>query len=150
MSYAHVAHDCVIGDHVIITNSSQVAGHCELEDWSIVEGMCGIHQFARIGAHAFIAAGSKLAQDAPPYSMVAGAERARMVGINEVGLSRRGFSAPTIAALKSAVRTIFYSKMPRPDALRAAREQHPDVPEVIRMVDFIANSKRGVVGRARA
>ena len=91
MNYVHVAHDCLIGDHSILANSTELAGHCVLEEWVVTAGMCGVHQFSRIGAHAMLAAGSKVAQDVPPYSMVAG-DRARLVGINAVGLERRGFS----------------------------------------------------------
>ena len=79
MNYVHVAHDCFIGDNSIIANSTELAGHCVLEEWVVTAGMCGVHQFSRIGAHAIVAAGSKVAQDVPPYSMVAG-DRARLVG----------------------------------------------------------------------
>jgi UDP-N-acetylglucosamine acyltransferase len=149
MNYVHIAHDCQVGDHAVVANSCGIAGHCVLEEWAIVEGMCGVHQYCRIGAHAILAAGSKLAQDVPPYAMAAGAERARMVGVNEVGLQRRGFPAETIAALKAAMRTIFYSKLLRDDALKKALAEQGHCPEVRRLVEFIANSKRGVVGRER-
>ena len=102
MNYVHVAHDCLIGDHSILANSTEIAGHCVLEEWVVTAGMCGIHQFSRIGAHAMLAAGSKVAQDVPPYSMVAG-DRARLVGINAVGLERRGFSPEVIAALRACL-----------------------------------------------
>jgi UDP-N-acetylglucosamine acyltransferase len=149
MNYAHVAHNCRIGDNVIIANGSQLGGHCMLDEWSAVEGMCGVHQFCHIGAHAFVAAGGKVAQDVPPYAMVAGAERARLAGINEIGLQRRGFSAEQISAIKSATRTIFYSTLKREDALKKVIDELGQFPEVHRLVDFIANSKRGVVGRER-
>ena len=90
MNYVHVAHDCIIGDHCILANSTELAGHFVLEEWVVTAGMCGIHQFSRIGAHAMLAAGSKVAQDVPPYAMVAG-DRARLVGVNAIGLERRGF-----------------------------------------------------------
>ncbi|MGH7814057.1 MAG: acyl-ACP--UDP-N-acetylglucosamine O-acyltransferase [Candidatus Binataceae bacterium] len=147
MTSVHVAHDCTIGDHAIIATGTGLAGHCAIEEYVTVEGMVGLHQFCRVGAHAIVAAGSKVAQDVPPYSMVAGPERARLAGINGIGLKRRGFPAETIAALKSAVRTIFFGKLLRADALRKAREEHGDVPEVRRLIDFIANSKRGVTSR---
>jgi UDP-N-acetylglucosamine acyltransferase len=149
MTYAHVAHDCLIGDHVILAASTGLAGHCVIEDYAICEGQVGVHQFARIGTHAIVAAGAKVAQDVPPYSMVAGSERARLAGVNEIGLQRRGFKPETIAALKSAIRTLFFSKTLRDEAVRQVLREHGTVVEVVRLVDFINNSKRGVVGRER-
>jgi UDP-N-acetylglucosamine acyltransferase len=149
MNYVHIAHDCQVGNNVIIAVSSAIAGHCVLEDWSAVEGMCGLHQFTRVGGHAIIAAGSKVAQDVPPYAMVAGSERARLVGVNTIGLERRGFRAETVAALKQAFRTLFYGKLARKDALSRVLEESGDIPEVRRLVEFITNSQRGVVGRNR-
>ncbi len=149
MNYVHVAHNCRIGDDVILTNGSQIAGHCVIEEYAAVEGMAGVHQFCRIGGHAFVAAGAKVAQDVPPYSMVAGAERARLVGINEIGLQRRGFTPETISALKAAMRTIFYSKLLREEALQKVLDELGSIPEVRRLVEFIAASERGVVGRER-
>ncbi|HZP44618.1 MAG TPA: acyl-ACP--UDP-N-acetylglucosamine O-acyltransferase [Candidatus Binataceae bacterium] len=149
MNYVHVAHDCVIGDDSIIANSTEIAGHCVLEEWVVTAGMCGIHQFSRIGAHAIVAAGSKVAQDVPPYSMVAGGDRARLVGVNTIGLERRGFKPETIAALKAAFRKLFYSKLLRDEAIREIIAQHGEFSEIRRLVDFISNSPRGVVGRDR-
>jgi UDP-N-acetylglucosamine acyltransferase len=148
MNYVHIAHDCRIGDHSILANSTEIAGHCVLEEWVVTAGMCGFHQFTRIGAHAMVAAGSKVAQDVPPYSMVAG-DRARLVGINELGLERRGFKPATITAIKAAVRKLFYSSTLREDALRELDDEFAGVAEVERLVAFIRESKRGVVGRER-
>jgi len=148
MNYVHVAHDCLIGDHSILANSTEIAGHCVLDEWVVTAGMCGIHQFSRVGAHAMLAAGSKVAQDVPPYAMVAG-DRARMVGINAVGLERRGFSPEVIAALRASFRTLFYSKQLREDALKRVLDEHGAMPEVNRLVEFIRASERGVVGRDR-
>lgn len=149
MNYVHVAHDCLIGDNSIIANSTEIAGHCVLEEWVVTAGMCGIHQFSRVGAHAIVAAGSKVAQDVPPYSMVAGSDRARLVGVNTVGLERRGFAPQTIAAVKAAFRTLFFGKLLREEAIKQVLAQHGECSEVRRLVDFIANSPRGVVGRDR-
>jgi len=149
MNYVHVAHDCAIGDHSIIANSTEIAGHCQLEEWVVTAGMCGIHQFSRIGAHAIVAAGSKVAQDVPPYSMVAGSDRARLIGINSIGLERRGFTPATVTALKAAFRTLFYGKLLRDDAIKEILAQHGALPEIRRLVKFIGNSSRGVVGRNR-
>jgi UDP-N-acetylglucosamine acyltransferase len=149
MNYVHVAHDCQIGDHSIIANSTEIAGHCVLEEWVVTAGMCGIHQFSRIGAHAIVAAGSKVAQDVPPYSMVAGDQRARLVGVNSIGLERRGFPPATVSALKAAFRMLFYGKLLRDDAIRQILQQYGQLSEIRRLVDFITGSTRGVVGRDR-
>lgn len=148
MNYVHVAHDCQVGDHSIIANSTEIAGHCVLEEWVVTAGMCGIHQFSRVGAHAIVAAGSKVSQDVPPYSMVAG-DRARLVGVNSLGLERREFSPEAITALKGAFRTLFYSKLLRDEAIIKVRATYGGFPEVSRLVDFITSSPRGVVGRDR-
>ncbi len=148
MPYVHIAHDCAIGDHCILVNSTQLGGHCVIEEFANLEGMSGVHQFCRIGAYALVAAGAKVAQDVPPYSMVAG-DRARLAGVNEIGLQRRGFSTDTISAIKAATRTLFFSKLLREDAIAKTLEQHGHLAEVRRLVDFINNSKRGVVGRER-
>jgi UDP-N-acetylglucosamine acyltransferase len=149
MNYVHIAHDCIIGDHSILANSTEVAGHCVLDEWVVSAGMCGIHQFSRVGAHAMLAAGSKVAQDVPPYAMVAGGDRARLIGINTIGLERRGFSPETIATLRAAFRTLFYSKLLRDEAIAQVLEEHGKLPEVRRLIDFIRASERGVVGRDR-
>lgn len=149
MNYAHIAHDCIIGDHCRVGDYTGLAGHIVFEEWVIASPYCGIHQLSRVGAHAFLAAGSKVARDVPPYSMVAGEERARLVGVNEVGLERRGFPAETIAALKRALRTLFYSEFLREDAIAKVLERDGNVPEVRALIDFIVKSERGVVGRQR-
>jgi UDP-N-acetylglucosamine acyltransferase len=148
MNYTHIAHDCQIGDHAIIANSTEIAGHCVVEEWVVTAGMCGVHQFSRIGAHAFVAAGSKIAQDVPPYAMVAG-DRARLVGVNTTGLERRGFDPEMVGAIKSAFRTLFYSKLLRDEAIRQILDDYGHFAEVRRLVDFILKSERGVVGRDR-
>jgi UDP-N-acetylglucosamine acyltransferase len=149
MNYAHIAHDCYVGDHAIIANSTELAGHCVLEEWVVTAGMCGVHQFSHIGAHAFVAAGSKVALDVPPYAMVAGSERARLIGVNSTGLERRGFEPETIAALKGAFRTLFYGKLLRKEAIRKVINEHGHCAEVHQLVEFITNSERGIVGRDR-
>ena len=148
MNYAHIAHDCHVGDHSIIANSTELAGHCVLEEWVVTAGMCGVHQFSHIGAHAFVAAGSKVAQDVPPYAMVAG-DRARLIGVNTTGLERRGFMPDTIGALKSAFRMLFYGKLLRDEAVRQVLAEYGHCAEVRRLIEFITRSERGVVGRDR-
>ncbi len=148
MPYVHIAHDCEIGDHCILVNSTQLGGHCVIEEFANLEGMSGVHQFCRIGAYALVAAGAKVAQDVPPYSMVAG-DRARLAGVNEIGLQRRGFTPDSMSAIKAATRTLFFSKLLREEAIAKTLEEYGHLAEVRRLVDFINNSKRGVVGRER-
>jgi UDP-N-acetylglucosamine acyltransferase len=148
MNYVHVAHDCQVGDHSIIANSTQLGGHVALEEWVNMGAMSAIHQFARVGAHTMIGAGSMVAQDVPPYALVAG-DRARLIGVNTVGLERRDFSPQTISALRGAFRTLFYSGLPREQAIAQILERDGRVPEIRRLVDFITSSKRGVVSRNR-
>lgn len=148
MNYVHIAHDCIIGDHCILANSTELAGHCVLEDWVVAAGLCGVHQFTRVGQHAMLAAGSKVAQDVPPFAMVRG-DRARLVGINTVGLERRNFDAATVAAIKRTFRTLFYSRLLREQAIAKVLEQDGDIAEIRRIVDFLQSSARGVVSRSR-
>jgi UDP-N-acetylglucosamine acyltransferase len=149
MNYVHIAHDCIIGDHCILANSTELAGHIVLEDWVVAAGLCGVHQFTRVGRHAMLAAGSKVAQDVPPFAMVRGDDRARLVGVNTIGLERRNFNPATIAAIKRAFRTLFFSKLLRDDAIAKVQEQDGAVPEVGYLVEFLQRSERGVVGRSR-
>jgi len=148
MNYVHIAHDCIIGDHCILANSTELAGHIVLEDWVVAAGLCGVHQFTRVGRHAMLAAGSKVAQDVPPYAMVRG-DRARLVGVNTIGLERRNFDPAATAAIKRAFRTLFYSKMLRDEAIAKVIERDGSVPEVRYLIEFVQRSERGVVGRSR-
>ncbi len=148
MNYVHIAHDCIIGDHCIMANSTELAGHCVLEDWVFAAGLCGVHQFTRIGQHAMLAAGSKVAQDVPPFAMVQG-DRARLVGINTLGLQRRNFDPATTAAIKRAFRTLFFSRLLREQAIAKVMERDGEVAEVRQIVDFLQRSERGVVSRSR-
>jgi UDP-N-acetylglucosamine acyltransferase len=106
MAYVHVAHDCVIGDHTVFANLTQLAGHVTVGDWAILGGMCGVHQFVRIGSHAMCGGGSTLVQDVPPFVLCRGSP-AQPFAINVEGLQRRGFDEATVSALKRAYRTIF-------------------------------------------
>ena len=144
MAYVHIAHDCVIGNHCILANNATLAGHAVLEDWVILGGFAGIHQFCRIGAHAFIGMGSLVNADVPPFVMVAH-QYAAPRGINAEGLKRRGFDAERIAAIKRAYRTLYVSGKPAAEAreqLEAAASSSADVRQ---MLDFITQSERGVL-----
>src|ERR1700687_399891 len=117
MAYSHVAHDCIIGSEVILANSVAIAGHCGVGAWAIIGGMVGIHQFVRVGKGAMIGAGAMVPLDIPPYVLAWG-DRARLSGLNLIGLRRRGFSAETIAVLKKAYRDLFFSDQPITEQLK--------------------------------
>lgn len=143
MAYCHVAHDCIIGNRAILANGASLAGHVEIEDYAILGGFTLVHQFTRIGKHAFCGLGTVVAQDIPPFATAAG-NRARTAGINKEGLKRRGFSAELIRALHTAFRQLIKSKLPREQALAEIQPLIEQNPEVDYLVQFIVNSKRGI------
>ncbi|HYW08602.1 MAG TPA: acyl-ACP--UDP-N-acetylglucosamine O-acyltransferase [Longimicrobium sp.] len=143
MAYAHVAHDCTLGDHVILSNAVNMAGHVTIQDWAIVGGMTPIHQFVRIGAHAFVGGGSRVAKDVPPYVKAAGSPM-QLYGLNSVGLQRRGFSEEVRRELKRAYRLFFASSHNTTQAMVRAREELRALPEVEVFLSFFENSERGV------
>ncbi|HEX7128430.1 MAG TPA: acyl-ACP--UDP-N-acetylglucosamine O-acyltransferase [Thermodesulfobacteriota bacterium] len=143
MAYSHVAHDCVLGDNVILANAATLAGHVTVEDHVILGGLAAVQQFARLGAHSFIGGTSGVNQDVAPYMLVSGVPASNR-GLNLVGLKRRGFSEETIRALKRAYQTIFRSGTTLAKALEQVRAELADVPEVVRLVEFIETSKIGV------
>ena len=143
MVSSHVAHDCRVGDGVILANGAALGGHVEAQDHAIVGGLAGVHQHVRIGESALCAAGAMVSMDVPPFCIVAG-DRARLHGLNVIGLRRRGFGAATIARLKRAYRVLFQAGGTRREAVARARAAVGDVPEVARLLDFVAASRRGV------
>lgn len=143
MAYTHVAHDCELGNHVILANSVNMAGHVLVEDWVIVGGVTPIHQFVRIGAHAFVGGGSRVPQDVPPYCRAAG-NPPRLFGLNSVGLERRGLSDDVRKALKTAYRMLFKSDVNLSKALDRVEAEIPGVPEVRHLIQFIRASERGI------
>ena len=143
MAYAHVAHDCEIGNHVVLSNAVNMAGHVVIEDWVVVGGITPIHQFVRIGAHAFVGGGSRIPQDVPPYCRAAG-NPPKLYGLNTVGLERRGFSPETRTALKQAYRILFNSRLNISQALRRAEEVVVGIPEVRHLLEFVRTSRRGI------
>lgn len=142
MNNAHIAHDCQVGSHCIITGPGGLAGHVILEDYAVLGAFTGVHQFCRVGESAMCAGNAKLRKDAPPFSMVAG-DGARVVGLNVVGLRRRGFPPETIRTLKHAFHLLFNSRMRFQEALKRVREEIPDSPEVNRLGLFLEESQRG-------
>jgi len=143
MSYVHVAHDCRIGNHVILSNAVNMAGHVSIADWAIVGGMTPIHQFVRVGEHAFVGGQSRISKDIPPYVKAAGIPLA-LYGLNSVGLQRRGFSKEVRDELKKAYRLFFASSHNITQAMARAREELRALPEVEAFLTFIESSERGV------
>ena len=142
MAYAHIAHDCQIGDHVILANAASLAGHVTVGDYAIFGGFAVAHQFCRIGAHAFIGGFSKLSKDVPPFVMADGA-RARSIGLNKEGLRRRNFSPETITLLNRCFRQLV--KKQGDDMVWAEFEQAAEnEPALQQMLDFIRASERGI------
>ena len=144
MAYVHFAHDCQIGHKTIFANACQLAGHVTVGDWAIFGATTLVHQFVHIGAHAFTGMGTYLPQDLPPYVMAAG-NMARPFGINSEGLRRRGFSADAIQALKRAYRTLYRAGLPLEEAKRQLAEQAGHCAEVKPILQFLENSKRGII-----
>ncbi|MEJ2215621.1 MAG: acyl-ACP--UDP-N-acetylglucosamine O-acyltransferase [Gemmatimonadota bacterium] len=143
MAYAHVAHDCIIGDHVILSNAVNMGGHVEIQDWAIVGGLTAIHQFVRIGAHAFVGGASRVPKDVAPFVRAAGSP-IEMAGLNSVGLQRRGFSTEARRELKRAYRLMFRSNLNVTQALKRAWTDLEILPEVEQFLRFFEESERGV------
>jgi UDP-N-acetylglucosamine acyltransferase len=143
MSYVHLAHDCHVGDDVVIANATQCAGHVSIHDWAILSGLNGVHQFVTIGTYAFVGGGSRVNQDIPPYVKAVG-NPMELYGLNSIGLQRAGFPADTIAALKRAYRLFFNSDLNLSQAMERARGELPAIPEVDRLLAFVESSERGV------
>lgn len=143
MAYSHIAHDCRVGNQVIMANGSTLAGHIEVEDFAIVGGLVAIHQFVRVGCYAIIGGASGVPKDIPPYMCAAG-NRARLFGLNSVGLRRHRFSDPTLAALKQAYRILFRSHLTISKAIEKAEAEVAPIPEVRHLLEFMRCSKRGV------
>ena len=142
MNAAHIAHDCHVGSHVIIASFCGLAGHVSLGDHAVLGAYTGVHQFSRVGESVMAASNAKLSRDAPPFSMVAG-DRARLVGLNSVGLKRRGFTRQQVQTLKHAFHIIFHSRLQLQDALAQVRSEMADSPEVARLLQFLEKADRG-------
>ena len=143
MTYVHLAHDCHLGDGVIIANGTQLAGHVTIEDRAILSGLVAVHQFVKIGAHAFVGGATRVNQDVPPFVKAVG-NPVELYGLNSIGLNRYGMPSTTIAALKRAYRMFFNSDLNLGQALERARSELPDLPEVAHFIEFVSSSQRGV------
>ncbi len=144
MTYVHIAHDCVVGDDVILANSIQMAGHVTVDDRAIISGLVPIHQFVRVGTFAFVGGGSRVNQDVPPYTKAVG-NPVHLYGLNSVGLQRAGFSPDVKLALKKAYRLVFNSHLTVSQGIGRARTEIPAVAEVETFLRFIEASQRGVL-----
>ncbi len=143
MVYSHVGHDCQIGNNVILANCATLAGHVLLEDYVGVGGLAAIHQFTRVGESAYLGGGAMVSLDVPPYCVAQG-DRARLFGLNLIGLKRRGFGEEQLNALKKAYRTLFAEGLTLKEAADRTRQEQASSPEVVHLTDFIASSQRGI------
>jgi len=143
MAYSHIAHDCKLSDHITMANSVALGGHVVIGEHAVLGGIVAVHQLVKIGMYSMIGGQSAVAKDIPPYVSASG-NRARLYGLNTVGLRRAGFSAETIGSLKKAYRIIFRSGLGLERALRKVRNELPHSQEIIHLAEFISDTKRGV------
>ena len=143
MAYSHVAHDCILGDNIILSNVATLGGHTSIGDYANLGGLVAVHQFVRIGTHAFIGGGSGVSMDIPPFMMAAGS-RVKLYGLNLNGLRRRGFNRETINGLKKAYKIIWRESGRFSEGVKRVREEMEPFPELEMLLDFIKASKRGI------
>ena len=144
MAYVHVAHDCRLGNHLIMANAATLAGHITIGDHAIIGGLVGIHQYVRVGSHVMIGGCSALGRDVPPFMRAAGGYRARLYGLNSIGLKRQGFSIERLAVLKQAYEVLFRSDLLQAEAIKRAQEEFKESQDVREVIAFIEGSKRGI------
>jgi UDP-N-acetylglucosamine acyltransferase len=144
LAYSHIAHDCVVEDEVIFSNSGTLAGHVTVQKHAVIGGLTAVHQFCRIGQHAITGGCTKIVQDVPPF-MIADGNPASVRGINVVGLERRGFSAESIRALKEAYKILYRSNLNTKQAMEEMTKGLPDIDEIRHLIEFIGSSQRGVI-----
>ena len=143
MAYTHIAHDCKTGRKVILSNNATLAGHITIGDNATIGGLVAVHQFVRIGDYAFIGGKSAVVKDVPPY-VIASGDRAKLHGLNSVGLKRHGFSKNTLSSLKKTYRIIFRIGLTMNEAIERVRAEVEQIPEVLAFIDFIKSSQRGI------
>lgn len=143
MAYCHIAHDCHLGRRVILANNTTLAGHITIGDFATVGGLTAVHQFVRIGEYAFVGGTSGVAKDIPPYVLAWG-NRARLYGLNAVGLKRHGFSPETLAILKKVYRTVFRIGLTLNEAIERVRAEVEMIPQVVAFIEFLETTKRGL------
>lgn len=143
MAYAHVAHDCKTGRNVILANVATLAGHITIGDYATIGGLAAIHQFVKIGDYAYISGKAAITKDIPPY-VIASGDRAKLYGLNKIGLKRHGFSEETLRILKKAYQMTFRQGFPLKEAIEKVLVELEPIPEVVRFIDFIKSSERGI------
>ncbi len=144
MAYAHVAHDCEVGNNVIMANGVQLGGHVTIEDWAIIGGMTPVHQFCHVGQHCMVGGAFRVVQDIPPY-ILASDEPLRFAGLNSIGLRRRGFSSETLLQLKRVYKVLYRSNLNVTQALERIKAEFELIPEIQNIVRFIETSDRGII-----
>ena len=144
MAYVHIAHDCIIGNHIIFANNATLAGHIEVQDFVVFSGFSAVHQFCKIGKYSFLAKCAKVTKNVIPYTLVAG-EDATPYGLNLIGLQRHGFNPETIGALRQAYKIIYRKKLSQEEIIEKLTELVQEFPAVQEMLDFVQNSERGIV-----
>ncbi len=145
MAYSHIAHDCVIGDHVILANAATLGGHVTVEEWAQVGAVCPVHHFVRIGAHSFIGGGTTITRDVLPFSKTSAARDAQAYGLNAVGLERRGFSKERIRKIHHAYKVLLASKLNTSQAVDKLKSEPDRGEDVEMLIKFIEQSERGVI-----
>jgi UDP-N-acetylglucosamine acyltransferase len=145
MAYSHIGHDCSVGDHVIMANSATLAGHVTVEEWASIGAFSAVHQFDRVGAHAYIGGGTIVTQDVLPYSKCVAPRESRTYGVNTIGLERRGFSKERIGKIHHAFRVLLNSKLNTTQALEKLKSEGDQGEDVAMLVRFIEESQRGVI-----
>lgn len=145
MAYSHVGHDSVVGDHAMLVNGATLAGHVTVEDWAVVGALCPVHQFVRIGAHAYIGGGTTITQDVLPFAKCVQPRDVRTYGLNSVGLERRGFSRERIGKIQHAFRILINSKLNTTQALEKLKSEGDHGEDVRMLISFIEASERGVI-----
>jgi len=145
MAYAHIGHDCEIGDHAMLVNAATLAGHVTIEEWAVVGALCPVHQYVRIGAHSYVGGGTTITQDVLPYSMTSAERDTHAYMLNKVGLQRRGFSHERIAALHHAFKVLLASKLNTSQAVEKLRSEGAQGGDVEALLRFIEGSQRGVI-----
>ncbi len=145
MAYAHIAHDCAIGDHVIMANAATLAGHVTVEEWAVVGALCPVHQFVRVGAHSYIGGGTTITQNVMPFAKTSAVRDVHAYGANSVGLERRGFSKERVRAIKNAFRVLLAAKLNTTQALERIEREVEQTEDVKMLVEFIRSSERGIL-----
>jgi UDP-N-acetylglucosamine acyltransferase len=143
MAYVHIAHDCKVGNDVTMANVATLAGHVTVEDHVVIGGLAAIHQYTRVGAYVMVGGLSGVVQDIPPYMIASGA-RAKLYGLNTIGLKRHGFSDSTVNELKKAYKILFREKRTLKDAIKKIQEDIPYTEEIKHLIEFIQKNKRGI------